>query len=63
MVASWDPNQVSWVPYDFEFRGKIWGIKANMERLEKGEVRFTHPLAITEVAPGSEAEYLGVQVC
>ena len=32
-----------------------------MEMLDKG-VRFTHPLRITEVAPGSEAEWRGVQL-
>ena len=62
-VASWDPNQVNWVPYEFEFKGTVWGIKANMEKLDKGIVRFTHPLIITDVAIQSEAEWLGVQVC
>ncbi len=38
------------------------GIKANMEQLDKGQVRFTHPLSITEVAPGSEAEHRGIRV-
>ena len=38
------------------------GIKANMEQLDKGVVRFTHPLCITDVALGSEAEYKGVKV-
>ena len=51
------------MPYEFEFKGTVWGIKANMEKLDKGIVRFTHPLIITEVAMQSEAEWLGVQVC
>jgi len=60
-TASWDPNQVSWVPKEFTFTTGSWGIKANMEQLERGVVRFTHPLAITWVGPGSEAEELGVR--
>ena len=38
------------------------GIKANMEQLDKGVVRFTYPLCITEVAPGSEADHRGMRV-
>ncbi len=38
------------------------GIKANMEQLDKGVVRFTYPLSITEVAPGSEADHRGMRV-
>jgi len=35
MAASWDPNQVTWVPMEFEFNAASWGIKANMEKLDK----------------------------
>ena len=33
-----------------------------MEQLDKGVVRFTYPLVITEVAPGSEADHRGMRV-
>jgi hypothetical protein len=58
--GSWDPNQVTWVEHVFEFTCPSWGIKANMEQLPSG-VRFTHPLQITAVNPGSEAEYRGIR--
>ena len=53
---------MTWVPHEFGFTQPSWGIKANMEQVAGGTVRFTHPLRITEVAPNSEAQWLGVRV-
>jgi len=64
-LGSWDPTASQWLEDEYTFSAQRWGIKANMEEIPpagSGNIRFTYPLAITEVNPGTEADMMGLKV-
>uniref|UniRef100_A0A7S0QK00 Transcription initiation factor IIB n=1 Tax=Cryptomonas curvata TaxID=233186 RepID=A0A7S0QK00_9CRYP len=63
VAGSWDPNALTWTEHQFYFTSQSWGIKAVWEKVPgSDQPKFTFPLIITEVRPGSEAEQQGLRV-
>mmetsp|Transcript_33009 Transcript_33009/g.77854 ORF Transcript_33009/g.77854 Transcript_33009/m.77854 type:complete len:455 (-) Transcript_33009:81-1445(-) len=62
-LGSWDPTSSQWLQNDYTFTAQLWGIKANMEMIPGFQApKFTHPLIITEVKPGTEAHMFDLRV-
>jgi hypothetical protein len=60
--GSCDPHAMDRTEHKISLMESKWGITATWERMKQSNVpRFTFPLVITQVDPGSEAHHHGLK--